>query len=170
MKTAATQATFAVFLVVATLAGGSCVNVVEHADFTDTYFGNICSSRVENDTFDGKTANAICIDYAVLMSIGARCKNDTTTLIIQTGKYMLTDGLRLRVALDGVETSYWWWEMSTSNEALFIEPAILRIKEMLGHSRLEVRIIERDGDTHNADIDISRFDEAIKPVRELCGW
>lgn len=85
-------------------------------------------------------------------------------------RYMREDGLRLRTALDGVETPEWEWGISTDREALFIKPAIPTLKEVLKHSRLQVRVTEIDGDEHNADIDLSRFGEAIAPVRELCGW
>ena len=171
MKTTTITRAFAIILAAFALtACGGGVSAVEHTGFADTHFGDYCSSRIGNDTFDGKTASAICMDYADHMSVGARCKNNTTSLVIQTGKYMIMNGLHLRVALDGVETPLWIWDASASREALFIEPAIHMIREILKHSHFQVRIIEIDGDTHNAEFDISRFGEAIKPVRDLCGW
>lgn len=164
MKTTAMQAASAVFLAFAMLAGGNV-----RADEQFTIVGENCGIITGEDTFDGKNVFGYCGDDTTLVSVGVGCKNNITELFIYTGKYML-NSLRLRVALDGVETPAWDWSMSTNNEALSIRPAIPTIKEMLKHSRLEIRIIERDGDIHNANIDISRFDEVIAPVREICQW
>ena len=158
----------AVCLAVAMLAGGNA----RAEDLPEGYtaFGESCINWVKDDVFDGKLAIAWCKDNATQVEVVARCKNNTTDIFIDANKYMLKDGLRLRTALDGVETPEWSFGISANYEALFIDPAISTIKEVLRHSRLHARIIERDGDQHNGDIDISRFGEAIKPVRALCGW
>lgn len=135
-----------------------------------TMFGESCGSVTVNDVFDGEIAIGHCIDYTSIVSVGARCMKNITELMISPNKYMLEDGLRLRTALDGVENTEWFWIMSDSHEVLHIFPVISTIKEILEHSRLQIRIIESDGDVRDADIDISRFGEAIAPVRELCGW
>lgn len=161
------QTGFAVCLAVAVLAGGNA-RADEHAEVT--LVGKSCGYKVVNDTFDGKYVVADCWDYSTYLSVAARCMLDTTEFYIRTDEYIMEDGIRLRIALDGVEIPEWDWNMATNNKALFIEPAIPTIKEVLKHSRLQVRVIERDGDSHNANIDISRLGEAIAPARELCGW
>lgn len=159
-----TMLAFAIMLAVAMLVGGNA-----RADIGRVEIGENCAFFYEEDTFDGMITAGVCVDDANSVRITVRCMNNTTNLIIDTNKYMLKDGLHLRTALDSTETSAWSWSMSTDRESLFIHPAIPTIKEMLEHSRLEIRIIERDGDIHNADIDISRLDEAIHPVRKFCG-
>ena len=167
---------FAVFLAVAMLSGGNAR--AESHPLTDFYYaeGN-CVSSAHTDAFgDGKFAFAYCDDHSFRMRVFARCIDDTDTTTFEIGiiEYILEDGLRLQTALDGVETSQWGWRWSYDEETelttLFIYPAIPTIKEALKHSRLQIRIVEGNGHIHDADIDISRFGEAIAPVRELCDW
>lgn len=160
----------AIMLAAALLAGGS-VRAENHVEFTN--FGENCISLVTNHrpVIDGEIAVGHCMDFATRIAIAVRCNMDNTTVLsVSVNKHMLEDGLRLWTELDGVETPEWDWDMSTDNEALYIRPAIPTIKEVLKHSRLRVRIIEGNGDIHNADIDISHFGEAIAPVRALCQW
>lgn len=148
------------------------------AAFGDNRFHD-CENWTNYDAFDGKSAGALCGDYStpITTEILMHCQDNTTYLSIQFTKYMLEDGLRLRTALDGVETPQWRWNMADWDTApdnefvvLDIEPEIPMIENLLDHSRLQIRVIEKNGYTHNADIDISGLGEAIKPVRELCGW
>lgn len=156
---------FAIFLAVAMFAGGNA-RAENHVELTE--YSDHCMSAVIDDAFDGKIVTGACADAPI--GLFARCKGNTTKIYIATNTFLLSDGLRLRTALDGVETPEWDWSMSTDYGALFIRPAIPTIKEVSKHTRLRVRIIEGNGDIHNADIDISRFGEAIKPVREACEW
>ena len=134
-----------------------------------TFVTSNCIQSTYSNPFDGDSALAYCKDTISRIDVAARCANNVTELFIYTGKYMLSS-LRLRTALDGVETPAWAWSMADTHESLFIHPAIPTIKQMLEHSRFHVRIVESDGDTHHADIDISGLGEAIKPVREACQW
>lgn len=102
-------------------------------------------------------------------AVGVSCKNNTTELSIATGKFMWSDQLRLLTALDYVETPKWDWAMTSGNLALAIRPAIPTIKEMLNHEWFRFRIIESGG-VHDGNINIVGPREAIKPVREACGW
>ena len=166
---------FAVFLAVAMM--GVNARAEEHEEFTE--FGN-CAAQIHDDVFDGKIAWAYCAAntthvpvYAPIYShVYARCLGNTTELYIYLpGEAVLDDGIRLRTALDGIETPEWDWEINPiDNKALFIRSAIPTIKKLLEHYRLQIRIIESNGEQHNSDIDISRLGEAIAPVRELCGW
>ena len=134
-------------------------------------FGEHCENNVYDDVFDGPAATASCEDSDSSISIIARCMDDTTRLFVSIGK-RLTDGARLLMALDGVEIQQEKWRtgFALNGGAVFLYPALPTAREILKHARLQVRIIEIDNYTHNADIDISAFGEAIKPVRELCGW
>lgn len=52
------------------------------------------------------------------------------------------------------------------------EPAIRQVKSMFDNSTLKARISIGDTNSYTAttSFDISRLEEAIKPVRELCNW
>ena len=148
--------------------------------YTSKDIGDNCENWTDHDT----DAGALCRDdsTSITTDIFMDCNPpDTTMLVIQFDKYMSEDGLSLLTALDGVETPQWRWNMHDwglpNNEhadqgfvILDIKPEIPTIKSLLDHSRLQIRVTEKDGYTHNAAIDISRFDEVIAPVRELCGW
>ena len=176
MKTTTMQTAFAVFLAVAMLAGGNA-HAEEHEKFIFTYEGENCLSAIKNDVFDGKIAWVSCISnmpgripISGPMRVEVRCMKNTAKLSIWIVEYVLKEGLRLRTALDGVETPEWSWEIKPiENRTLFINPAIPTIKKLLKHSRLQIRIIESSGRQHDDDIDISRLGEAIAPVREICG-
>lgn len=155
---------FAVFLAIAMLVGSAWST----AALAQVSQGD-CRSFAYDDDFDGRWAFATC-PWPSDMRIVVRCRNDTTEFYITTGEYMLERGISLRTALDGVETPGWSRTISTDNRSLFISPAIPTIKKLLGHSRLRVRITERDGGQHDANIDLSGLGEAIAPIRELCGW
>lgn len=166
---------FAVFLAIAVFAGGFAR--AQDGEHTHTnLFGDIgdnCANGVKDDVFDGKIAAAGCSDLAThFIAIGARCKNNTTDLAVLTPKHISEDGLHLWTALDGAETPEWKFRLVKTNNTreLYIRPAIPTVKELLKHSRLQISIVESNGERHNADIDISRFGEALAPVRELCGW
>lgn len=53
--------------------------------------------------------------------------------------------------------------MSTDHEfaMLLIKSAVLTFKKVLKRSRLHVRVIERDGNRHDGDINNSRIGEEI---------
>lgn len=167
-----TCAAFAVFLAVATLAGGNA-----RAEFS--VFGE-CITATENNPFDGETALVFCFEDVThfiltqeiaVRAVAVRCANNTTELAISDGnKRISKEGLSLRTALDDTETPAWNWETRAGSGGLHIFPAIPIIKEMLRHSRFRFRITEGNGEQHNIDIDISGLGEAIKPVRKLCGW
>lgn len=174
MKSAASR--FSIFLTVAMLAGGNAC-AEDHEGFIFTYEGENCLSAIKNDVFDGKIAWVSCISNTPgripitgPMRVEVRCVNNAAKLGIWIVEYVLKDALRLRTALDGVETPEWNWEIEPiENRTLFISPAIPTIKALLEHSRLQIRIIESNGKQHDDDIDISRLGEAIAPVREICG-
>lgn len=156
-----------------------------------------CHAGVGNDPFDGEIAMAHCdqlhSDPSVTrLRIWAACKGGKTSLRMKfttppfmtreeelawqerltlfPHPYTLQDGLRLRMALDGVEITEWEWSMMEGNQRLSISPAIPVIKEMLEHDELLVRMNNTDGSARDARIHISDLREAIKPVRELCSW
>ena len=141
-----------------------------YADSHITDYGEHCTSSLSDDAFDGAIATMACFSDETGISIGAVCRNGETNAQILIGRYVLERGLTLRTALDGVETPQWEWSISTSNKALFIKPPIPTLKEVSKHASLRIRIVEMDGDTHNAEIDVSALGEAIQPIRELCGW
>lgn len=165
---------FAIVLMAVTMLAGGSARADEHVEYTD--FGMHCGVSVENDTFEGKIVWSQCWDHATDMRIVARCMSGATDIYIETLGEISEDGLRLRTALDGVETTPWRWSTGgvwNSYHSLFIEPGIPTIKKLLEHSRLEVRIVtfvEGIEAHHNGNIDISSWGEAIAPVRELCGW
>lgn len=176
------QATFAVFLAVAMLADGNA-RAEEHEEFAEV--GDNCVSSVSNDTFDGRTVSGACWDDSNDAFVGARCNNNRTDLILWIGEPLkpAEGGISVRTALDGVETDSWGWAITNifegeisntfKDKALYIvrqSRKIPAIKEMLKHSRLQVRIIDGWDNIHNVDIDISAFGEAIAPVRGACGW
>ena len=164
-------AAFAMFLAIIMMSGNARAEVLE--EWAYPYDGEHCLSGTRNDVFDGKVALVSCISIKPMtghMRIEVACKNKTVWLGIWIGEYMSKEGLRLRTALDGVETPAWDWEInSIDNRTLLINPAIPTIKKLLEHSRLQIRIIESRGRQHDDAIDISEFSETIAPVREICG-
>ena len=163
MKTTTIRAAFAVFLAVATLAGGNARAEI-------SVFG-ACMTLTENNPFDGDSVVVGCLQDKLANILVIHCMNNTTELwVAPRNKRMLKEGLSLRTALDDTETTSWGWEVRDNPNRLSIKPAIPIIKQMLGHSRFRFRITEGNGEVHNGDIDISSLGEAIAPVRALCEW
>ena len=164
---------FAVFLVVAMLAGGNARG--------ETTTHGACVTANHSDPFDGDIVIVTCWEGDNMIFSKAHvvvsCVDNTTDLFvlarIKEGKEVSKEGLSLRTALDDTETPKWDYEFVGFDYyfvTILIKSAIPVIKEMLEHSRFRFRITEGNDVIHNGDIAVSGLGEAIKPVRVLCQW
>ena len=105
-----------------------------------------------------------------------RCLENTTAIYITTNCY-LSSGYggygRVDVRLDDTPAFHSDMDASTDNKALGLwrgNRSIPFIKRMLGKDRMIVRFTPFNESPVTAKFDIAGLEEAIKPLRESCGW
>lgn len=102
-----------------------------------------------------------------------RCHENVTAVLIDFGALITTDrtSLRLRIGERPPRTAV--WRMSTDYEAAGLwrgGEAIPFVKSLLGQPRLLVEVTPHSESTKLVEFDLTGIGEAVKPVREECGW
>jgi type VI secretion system protein VasI len=99
----------------------------------------------------------------------ARCKSDETNLYIGWNDYLGREANVLtRVGENKATTTK--WSMSTDSKATFHKAPIPFIKEMLGSNKLIAQITPYNESPVTAIFNTIGLENAIKPLRETCGW
>lgn len=98
-----------------------------------------------------------------------RCSQDTTDMYITWGEYLGSEAKVLtRIGSEKASTEY--WSLSTDSKASFKRNPIVLIKQMLGQSKFVAQVTPYNESPVTAIFDISGIDNAVKPLRETCGW
>lgn len=111
------------------------------------------------------------------VKLNIRCKDNVTAIGFETGCYMTSSQYRsygyVTYQLDEQRPRIAHMVASPDNHALGFwsgDAAIPYIRELLGRSRLSVRMTPYAEDPIAASFDLRNLEEAIKPVRQECGW
>lgn len=99
-----------------------------------------------------------------------RCQQNKTSLYIDWGTFITTGRISILTRIDKEKAQTSTWLMSTDNEASFAPQAINLIKNLLGKETLTTQVTPYNDSTYTVKFNISGLENAIKPVREACGW
>lgn len=99
-----------------------------------------------------------------------RCQHNTTDLYINWGTFITMGNTNILTRIDKEKAQTSSWLMSTNNEASFAPKPIPLIKEMFDKDTLTTQITPFSDNTYTVKFNISGLENAIKPVREACGW
>ena len=110
------------------------------------------------------------------LTLWVRCHEDTTALII-SGDCHLASGFQgygeVTMRTDDDKATTRSFEASTDNSALGLWTggrSISVIQSMFGEERLVVRLTPFSMSPIEATFEIAGLEEAVKPLREECGW
>lgn len=150
---------------------------------TGSWHTNIEKSKFEDTTdvflnvSSNSSVNCSSFSNPEPVRLYLRCMENTTSMIIVTGNCHLASGhggygqVDLRADDDKARTIS--MEASTDNRALGLwrgSKAIPEIKRLLDKDTLLVRFTPFNKSPATAEFDISGVKNAIKPLREACGW
>lgn len=107
----------------------------------------------------------------------ARCMENTTALIFQTGCHMTSSRYNsygdIQYRIDSEPARTVSGDESTNNRALGLwngGASIPVIEQMFGKSQLIAKMTPFSENPFTATFDITGIEEAITPLREACGW
>lgn len=110
------------------------------------------------------------------LTLLARCKEDTTAIFI-TGDCHVASGFHgygeVTLRLDDGKPFKRSMDASTDSSALGLwdgGSAIPLLKQMTGKKQMIARFTPFGANPVEPTFDITGFDEAVKPLREVCGW
>ena len=99
----------------------------------------------------------------------ARCQSNTTELYIGWNDYLGSKANVLtRVGKNKAITSQ--WDLSTDKKATFHSNPIPFLKEMLESNKLIAQVTPYNESPVTAVFDTTGFKNALKPLKETCGW
>lgn len=98
-----------------------------------------------------------------------RCKSNKTELFVNWNDYLgRSANVVSRIGSNPAKEMS--WSMSSDSKATFKDRSISFIKEMLEADSLVLQTTPYNASPVTAEFDIRGLSEAIKPVRETCGW
>ena len=109
-------------------------------------------------------------------SLMARCIEGNTSVIYNLDEYLLTSFRRSSFDVkyridDSPAVSSRWSELTTKKGAgLFRNLAIDFLRDIKSAKSLFIRLIEKNGEQHDANFDLSGIDKIIGYVSEACAW
>lgn len=110
------------------------------------------------------------------LTLLARCKEDTTAIFI-TGDCHVASGFHgygeVTLRLDDGKPFKRSMDASTDSSALGLwdgGSAIPLLKQMIGKKQMIARFTPFGANPVEPTFDTTGFDEAVKPLREVCGW
>ncbi len=99
----------------------------------------------------------------------ARCKSNTTDLYIGWSDYLGSEAdVLTRIGNNKALTQR--WSLSTDKQATFRRKPIFFLKEMLKSDKLIAQVTPYNENPVTAIFDTTGLNNAIKPLRETCGW
>ena len=99
----------------------------------------------------------------------ARCRSNSTDLYIGWNDYLGSEAdVLTRVGDNKAITQR--WDMSTDKKAAFHRKPISFLKEMLTSSKLVAQVTPYNESPVTAVFNTAGLSNAIKPLRETCGW
>lgn len=107
--------------------------------------------------------------WGSLVTVIARCKQNSTDFYINWNSYLGTDAdVLTRIGSNKAVTSR--WSMSTNKKSTFHKKPISFLKEMQNSNKLVAQISPYNASPVTAIFDTSGLENAIVPLREACGW
>jgi type VI secretion system protein VasI len=111
------------------------------------------------------------------ISLVIRCYDDKTSLYFDTGCHMTSSEYNdygdIQYRIDSGSAKKVGGEESTNNRALGLwsgGQAIPMIKQMIGKSKMLVRMTPFGENSFAATFNIAGLDKAIEPLKKACGW
>ena len=107
-----------------------------------------------------------------------RCKESATSIFINYGIFLNDGSIKPVTRLDSEKAvSDVYWGTSTDHQAIFYdsllgegETSIKFIKQLLDKNKFFIRVVPYNEKPVYATFDLSGLNEAIKPLRAVCGW
>ncbi|MGB5854790.1 MAG: type VI secretion system-associated protein TagO [Oceanisphaera sp.] len=101
--------------------------------------------------------------------LAARCDSKKTEMYIDWQTYLGSEAkVTLRIGANDAKTSK--WSMPSDKQRSFNDSPISTLKEMLMADKMVAQITPFNQSPYTAVFNTSGLDEAIKPLREACGW
>ena len=99
-----------------------------------------------------------------------RCKENTTDVIVQWGTYLGIDETAVIMRLGKDKAKERSWTISTNYEAVFAPSPINLTKEMMKHNSILLNVTPHGSNPVTAEFDLIGLQDAVKPLKEACGW
>lgn len=104
-------------------------------------------------------------------SLFIRCSENKTNVFLDWGLYLGLDSTPMLTRFDSDNATTETWSISTDNKAVFVRRGdITFAKKMMNHNKLLTQITPYGESPVMATFPISGLSEAIKPLRQACGW
>ncbi len=99
-----------------------------------------------------------------------RCQSNKTEVFIVWNDYLGSEALVL-ASVDSQMAIPQRWYLSTDKKVSFYPgDEIPFIKDLIKAERLMVQVTPYDGSPITAEFDLSGLENAVEPLREMCGW
>ena len=114
--------------------------------------------------------------YAGITALLARCNESDTALIFLQDDYLLSDFRRnsfdITYRIDNQPAQQTRWSSLTSSKGagLFGREAEQFIRQIYDADQLFIRLVEKNGQRHDATFDLSGGRDAYEDVASACGW
>ena len=105
--------------------------------------------------------------YPVLI---ARCMSDKTEVYIGWNEFLGSDSSRVTLRVGDEPARVERWSHSTDDRATFAQSDIRLLKQMLNADRLVAQVTPYRESPITAIFPLTGLSDAIKPLRETCGW
>lgn len=109
-------------------------------------------------------------DYDKPITLILRCQSNETSAFISWGDYLGSEAF-VTSRVGEADSKRRQWSLSTNSQATFYPgtaPAF--IKELMGAGRFVAQVTPYSDSPTTAVFDTSGLAEAVKPLRETCGW
>lgn len=106
--------------------------------------------------------------YGDPVAMVIRCRSGKTDMYINWRSYM-ADGTRVTARIGDARAETETWSTSSSNEATFKPSPIPFVRRMMATSSFVAQATPYGENAITAIFDISGLEEAIQPLREVCG-
>jgi len=99
-----------------------------------------------------------------------RCKEKATQAYIVFDLYLGDRPIKLFIRMDKEKAYQETWKLSTNHLAAFAPDGKRFVKELLKHQRLLVQVAPQGQNPVIVTFQLHGLPEAIKPLRQSCGW
>lgn len=108
--------------------------------------------------------------YGESIYLGLRCKSNTTQVYIRWNDYLGSEAdVTTRVGTKRAKTKR--WSISTDSQATFYpKNYIAFIKELLAVDKFVAQVTPYNENPVTVEFDLTGLGNAIRPLRETCGW
>ncbi len=100
----------------------------------------------------------------------ARCQSNKTEAWVSWNDFMGTDAVSVTYRVGDEEAKKYKWGLSTDNKATYIEKPIPLLKQMMVTNKFIAQATPYNESPITAIFDTQGMENALKPLRETCGW